>query len=509
MNLRTITSVLFSALLMVAAPKFAEAQSLRIALNGNDLATLDPHRASASPDLNIVNWMFNGLVRIQPGQINPELIEPDLAESWTASSDNKTWIFKLRAGVTCQNGKDLSAADVVSSLKRAANKETSTYAVDFAPFQSVEALDQRQVKIVLKEQVPSLLGLLIPYHGGNIVCPGGRDEKFPVGTGPFQFVQYAPQQYVKLKANEKYFRGSPKIKEIVVRYIQSEASRDLALQTNELDMIVGRFEEAWFRRIAKLPDTTVKTLGPGELNSVYLNLSKPPLNDVRVRRAIAHAIDRNALVAFRGGSVSTAAKSVIPAGFLGFTPLDLPKYDTALSKKLLSEAGYPPKALTITAIESSVQSMISTMQVVQSQLRVVGINLELVPVDHATYHSQIRQDLSQVVHYGAARFPVADTYLTQFFASSSIVGKPTAVTNFSHCAAADAEIGAARTESDLTKQKALWAVAQRKILDDVCSIPLFEAGYPWAWNNRVRFARAFEGSLNFSPPIDETTQIKN
>ncbi|CUX65709.1 Extracellular solute-binding protein, family 5 [Agrobacterium tumefaciens str. Kerr 14] len=491
----------------IALPAWAQAQTLRVATNGNDLTTLDPHRASASSDLNVVNWMFNGLVRIRPGQINPELIEPDLAESWTSSSDKLTWTFKLRAGVVCQNGNPLTSNDVVNSLKRAANKDTSSFAQDYAAFESIDAVDQAHVKIVLKQQVPSLLGLLVPYHGGNVICSGSTDKN-PIGTGPFQFVEYVPQQLVRLRANEKYFRGSPKIKEIVVRYIQSEASRDLAFQSNELDLIAGRFEEEWVQRVAKLPETTVQVIGPGELHSVYINTAKPPLDDIRVREAIAHAIDRNAVVKFRGTSIAKPATSVIPSGYLGSIETDLPKYDPALSKKLLSEAGLS-SGLTIKAIESSVPSMISTMQVVQSQLRAVGINLELVPVDHATYHSQIRQDLSQLIHYGAARFPVADTYLTQFFASSSIVGTPTGVTNFSHCAVADDEIAAARSGSDLAKQKELWGTAQRKIADAACSVPLYEQGFPWAWKNKLRFAVPIVGSLNLSPPIDETTELKN
>ncbi len=80
------------------------AQTLRVAVPGSDMGTLDPYRASATLDINVVNWLFNGLVRIKPGQVSPEMIEPDLAESWTTSEDKKTWTFKLRDNVQCQGG---------------------------------------------------------------------------------------------------------------------------------------------------------------------------------------------------------------------------------------------------------------------------------------------------------------------------------------------------------------------------------------------------------------------
>src|SRR6202007_228633 len=107
----------------------------------------------------------------------------------------------------------------------------------------------------------------------------------------------------------------------------------------------------------------------------------------------------------------------------------------------------------------SLPAMLSTMEIVQAQLKRVGINLELQVVDHPTFHAQIRKDLSDVVMYAASRFPVADVYLTQFFHSRSIVQTPTAVTNFSHCGDADQEIDAARVEPDPAKQKALWLAA--------------------------------------------------
>ncbi len=129
-------------------------------------------------------------------------------------------------------------------------------------------------------------------------------------------------------------------------------------------------------------------------------------------------------------------------------------------------------------------------------------------VDHPTYQSQSRKNLSGLIFYGAARFPIADTYLSEFFHSRAIVGTPTAATNFSHCAVADREIVEARTASSAEVQKRLWSEAQRKIMDAVCAIPLFELRQVWVRSNRVDLGYPLRGAMNLAPPITEATTLK-
>jgi peptide/nickel transport system substrate-binding protein len=197
----------------------------------------------------------------------------------------------------------------------------------------------------------------------------------------------------------------------------------------------------------------------------------------------------------------------VPEGYLGYTA-DVPQYEFSIekSKALLAEAGYPD-GVTIKAIHTTLPGMLSTMEAIQAQLRDAGINLEIEVVEHATFHEQIRKDLSPVTHYSAARFPVADTYLTQFFHSDSIPLKPTAVTNFSHCDVADAEIEAARVEPDPEKQLELWATAQRKIAEEVCAIPVYQNLQLWAWKDALDLGFEVNGSLNLSPAITEESHF--
>jgi peptide/nickel transport system substrate-binding protein len=492
----------------------AAGTTLNVGMGSADAGKLDPHVATTTPDKGLLHWMFNGLVRIKPGQASPEFIEPDIAESWTASDDGLVWTFRIREGVDCHGDFGaLDAEDVVFSLQRSMNPDVSAFAKDYAAVKSVEATGPMEVTITLEHAVPSLLGLLVAYHGGNIVCRdavealGPDFERTPIGTGPFMFAEYQPQQYVKLVAHEDYFRGAPQIKEIYYRYIPSDASRDLAFQSGEIDLIYGRQDQTWVERISQIPGTQVSVMRPGEMSVVHLNMTIPPLDDVRVRRAFAHAIDRDAMVQFKGPEVTLAAVSPVPEGYLGFTD-DVPLYehDVEKAKALLAEAGFPD-GVTLGAIHTTLPGMLSTMEALQALVREAGIDVEITTVEHATFHAQIRQNLSGVTHYSAARFPVADVYLSQFYHSDAIVGTPTAVTNFSHCAVADAEIEAARVEPDPEKQKALWAEAQRKIMEEVCVVPIFQNLQLWAWNEKLDLGVEVVGSLNLSPPVTEQARF--
>src|SRR5512138_1275338 len=153
---------------LVARAVRAEARTvLNVALPAQTIGRLDPHYATSTVDLNPIGWMFNALVRFRPGSMNPETIEPDLAERWEASADGRVWTFALRRGVAFHgNYGTLTAEDVVFSLRRAADPQRSGFAGDYSAFDSVAAVDDHTVRITLKENVPSLLGLVANYHGG-------------------------------------------------------------------------------------------------------------------------------------------------------------------------------------------------------------------------------------------------------------------------------------------------------------------------------------------------------
>ncbi|WP_245288148.1 ABC transporter substrate-binding protein [Bradyrhizobium sp. Ec3.3] len=510
---KSMLAVLAASAFWLALPERVNAASLRVGVSAADIATLDPARASNTQDMTIVSWVFNGLVRFVPGGADPTKIEPDLAESWTSSDDGLVWTFKLRKDVKFHGEYGtLTADDVVFSLQRAKNPETSSYSSDYAAFKSIEAIDPLTVRIMLSEPVAGFLGLVANYHGGNIVSKkavealGAKFKANPIGTGPFMFDKAVTQQSVYLKAFPGYFRGAPKINDIRIDLIPSDSSRELAFRSGELDLIFGKREQRWVDQAKAWDNVAVDIFVPGEYRTVFINMARKPLDNVKVREAIAHAINVDQIVQFVGAGVAVKGCSVVPNDYLGEDCTWSYKYDPEASKKLLAEAGFK-NGFTLSAVVSSNSAQQPIMEVIQAQLAEAGINLQMQIVDHPTYHEQIRKDLSDVVFYGAARFPVADSYLSQFYHSGASIGKPTAMTNFAHCDAGDADIAAARKATTDEERLKLWSAAQKKIYDQVCGVPLFSLMQVWVHSKALNYGYELKGSLNLAPPITEQTTI--
>ena len=484
--------------------------NISVGVSVSDIGQLDPHLAVGTPDRVACSWIFSGLVRFKPGTIDPAQIEPDLAERWESNSDKTVWTFHLRKGVRFHgNYGELTADDVVFSINKASKPETSAFSGDFAAFKSVTAVDPQTVRVELSHTIPSLLGVLTNYSGGFIISKKAYEERkenftrSPIGTGPFAVDKIIPGQSLNMVAHESYYRGSPKLKSIVYRFLKADASRDLAYRSGELDLVQGVQDQRWVSRMKNVEGTKIDVFEPAELQQIYLNMTSAPLDDIKVREAIACAINRDELVKWRGPDICRAAQSIIPSGSLGFTADNgLPKFDPDRARKLLAEAGHPD-GVTIKVIQTQYPDMLNLMQVVQAQLQKVGIKLNFQLVEHSVFHKEIRKDLSPLVMYSAARFPIADVYLTQFFNSKSIVGTPNGVTNFSHSKVADKEIEAARTESDPQKQLELWHKAQRELIAQVPAVPLIETLIVWGRRDNFNYGYDLKGAMAGGPLLTE------
>jgi peptide/nickel transport system substrate-binding protein len=507
---------IFGATSCLGAPAIAQSEGrpeIHVSSGATDNATFDPDRATSTDDIGVVQTMFNGLVRFLPGSADPAKLEPDLATKWQTSADGKVWTFTLRPNVKFHgNYGTLSADDVVYSIERAADRKRSSFAGNFTMVSKVEAVDPLTVRITLKYPDAAFLGRVSNYHGGNIVSKKAAEalgDKFgngPIGTGPFMFVEHITQQYVKLVANDQYFRGKPKIGSIIYRMIPSDSARELAFTSNELDVMQGKREQRWVER-ARKNGMPVDIFEPSEFRILHINRDIKPLDNVKVRQAVAMAINVDEIVRYVGKDVAATSCSVVPNGYLGQNcDAGQYKYDVAGAKKLLAEAGFP-NGIEIKSVVSNISAQQPIMEIVQSQLAKAGIKLNMEVVDHATYQAKSRKDQSGLVFYGAARYPDSDTWLTEFFDSASAIGAPAAMSNFSHCAVGDADIHAARIEPDAKKQQALWKDAQTKIHDDVCAIPLFGLKQVWVHSPRVKYGYDLQGALSLAPPITESTTV--
>lgn len=523
----------------VSAANLAKQQNLKIAFDAADAKSLDPHRATTTVDRSTVDPIFNGLVRYPPGdQVN---VEPDLAESWDVSSDLKTWTFHLRKGVYfhpfpgATSGYELTSEDVVYSLNRAADPDHSSYAGEYSGIR-VKAPDASTVQITTENAIsePLFLAKFANYAGGFIVSKKAieaqGDDWFkthPVGTGPFMFASYEPQQKTVLKRNDKYFREKPILDQVEILYMPNVSSREFGLRTGEIHIIEGMNEAKWVDKVATFPDVRVQAFGPCEVQYLHFNMSKKPFDDLRVRKAFAYAVSRSQVAAFMGESLAVPIYSgaLAPPAPGALTKAEVEKAgvvyddDVAKAKALLKEAGMPDGFTTEAIISELATSYRKPMVAIQAQVKRAGIDMKLKVVDHPSFHTLIRKDASPLVYYACWR-PNVDVFLTRFFHSNSVVvtgKKPD--TNFSHYGAVDANgdgqidsidslIEAARWELNKDKQEALWEKAQIQILKDVAAIPIIRLKYVFPMKSYVELGHPLEFSWQtYSPQITEKTAI--
>jgi peptide/nickel transport system substrate-binding protein len=258
-------------------------------------------------------------------------------------------------------------------------------------------------------------------------------------------------------------------------------------------MIEGAVVPGWLASVKRQKPDLVQDLGrPGAVWAFYLNMTRKPLDDLRVRQAIAHAIDINAWTAAFGDFVSPMY-GVSPVGYYGaLEKEDLPKdwpftYDPARSKALLAEAGLP-NGFAIDVFVSEREEYKTNVLIIQEQLRKVGIQINLRLVDHVSYHNDIRRDLDGMVMYSSGQPPLTQAVLNAFYNSAAIVGKPTRNMNFSHygdlAGNSDTLMAEANAEIDDTKRLALLKQVQIEILQQVPSIPLPSPGSSWMHNGK-------------------------
>ena len=491
----------------------AEAQVLRSANKQSEAKTLDPHMATGSQDRVVVEMIFSGLLRYKPGDMSTEAIEPDLAKSIPAAKmlpdGRQEWVVGLRPGVKTHpyDGKpsyELTSEDVVYSFKRAADKKFSAFSGDYAGM-TFEAVDKYTVKITLGTPTSSTLFLpkIVNRGGGLIVSEKPVEEKggdwfrtHPVGTGPFLFKSYTPMEKVVLERHKEYFGGTPKLQGFEFYFMPDQSSREMAFQKGQIDVIEGPREDVWAEKMSKIPGTVLQNIPGSETVVAHFNMSVKPLHLFKVRQAMAYALDRKDFISLYGPKVSEALYSPVPVSQGGLSREECAKenllyvYDLNKARKLLAEAGYP-NGFSLEVFTSESESYQRAYEVMQAQVKKIGVDLKISVVDHATFHTRIRQNLNPMVVYLSMR-PDANSILTQYFHSSSVVSvgkKP--MTNFSHMGLVDANndgtidsidalIENAAKERDPRKQVEIWKEAQKKVLQEAVVYPVITLGYLFA-----------------------------
>ncbi len=323
------------------APLFAADQPpLRIAMNA-DPDVLDMTQSTNPPQgLATMANVYESLVRADPeGHTSPAL-----AESWDILDGGKTIVMHLRHGVKFHSGDPFTAADVVWSHERM-SKKTWFYALSFAKFiTKVEAVDPYTVKFSFKQ--PDAQFLLVPalIIGSKSYFDRVGDKEFSkhaVGTGPYKVVEYKPAEYLDLTAFDDYWGKKPQIKKAHFVFVQDDNTRVSKLQAGEVDMIMATPYSAYDQ--LKGQGFTMVKLPVHPTQSIQMQFANPhsPWHDLRVRKAMAYAIDRDAIVKGLLHGMPTDYPRLMPDE-VGYDPnlVDY-KYDPAKARQLLAEAGYP------------------------------------------------------------------------------------------------------------------------------------------------------------------------
>lgn len=449
--------------------------------------TLDPHTSVLGQVQAIVRFLYRGLTRfaIKDGKVTTTEVEPDLAESWTTSDDGTVWTFKLRKGVQFHKGfGEMTAEDVKFSFERQIKRTKGMlFTQNLDVIQEITVVDPYTLRLALKSYDPVFLLRMVGYQHGYIVSKKAAEqfgEQFgwnPVGTGPFYFDKHLPREKVIFKAHDPYYFGRPQVDEVHWFDVPEDATKLIGLEKGTFDILQPEAVTADVEAQVKKIGAVLDKRGPGGQDRIYINVTKLPFDDIRVRQAFIHAVDRQAIKdTLYPGALANLAISPLPPGYFGHMPMELPEYNPDKAKKLLAEAGHPNGFTIKDYFISKSFFYPKMMTLVQEQLKKVGINVELQLVEHATYHENIRKNLNPFVLYGGTRLTDGDVWFGLFFYSKEIPDPATGNkgSNFAHYTGIDDLIGQGRLERDQDKRARLYHEAQKRIVRDAIVVPVVD-----------------------------------
>lgn len=465
--LRAILVILLISMTWSAAGIAAAPEKILIQGNLRDISSLDPPFDRGAPDYPLMIQVFNGLVRYKPGRTD---IEPDLAERWTVSGDGLVYTFALRRGVKFHKGYgELTSRDVKFSFERVADPASrSVHWERMSAIKQVEVVDDYTVRLHLAAPYADFLPGLLADRPGYIVSQkavmelGDKFALNPVGTGAYILQSHLPRQETVFVANKDYFRGRPAIDRVVFKIIPDETVTVLAMAKGDVDYAMLRTNEAF--KLMKLYGKIGYTITPvTAVFAAIVNTKRPPLNDVRVRRALAHSIDRKEMVrtVLEGTATDEGIWSPLPSGIFGHVSnVSSYPYDLERAKRLLTEAGQTnmrPLTMIVRPVFRPV------MVALQAYWARAGIRMNIEEMDEATLESRVRSGNYDLLWRGPFR-ATADQLLASFMSTGG-------EGNF--YGEIDDLILAQRKEINEARRRSILRQVQVRIATDLPTIPVY------------------------------------
>ncbi|MBW2357058.1 MAG: ABC transporter substrate-binding protein [Deltaproteobacteria bacterium] len=366
---------------------------------GGDSVNLDLAQATDGESIKAGVQMLENLVIFEKDSMN---VVPQLAESWTVSDDGLTWTFKLRKGVKFHDGEPFNAQAVYDSFARVIDPNHPFHqygkwvylSLSLGPVKEIKIVDDYTVALVTEKPYAPLLNNLALWLC-PILSPRAMAEykdqigQHPVGTGPFKFSKWVKDDQIIMERNPDYWGDKAKVDQIILKSIPESSSRLMALQSGAVD-IADDLDPDSIRLVEANDQLAVIKRPSVNVGYLAINTEKPWLKDARVRRAIAHAIDKETLIASIFQGLAVPAKNPFPPSIWSYNDAIQPyAYDPAKAKKLLEEAGFDfSRELELWAMPVSRAYMpepVKTAELIQAYLAAAGVKSKIVRMDWGTY----------------------------------------------------------------------------------------------------------------------------
>lgn len=422
---------------------------------------LDPHNLTAAAAGEI------GFV-VMPGLVwwDYDLgLSPMVAEGWQTSDDGLVWTFTLRPNVVFHNGKPCTAQEVVRNFEHIQDPASgSMLTPDFAALASVEAPDERTVVFTLSEPFAPFLAVL--SHRVAITDMDAYDATKPIGTGPFKIVDWRRGTGLTLERHDQYWEeGLPHAKQVNWRYMPDDDVRLIALQAGEVDIMLDVPGKVIDQTIAQ-GDFNVDPI-PGVTHQyLAFNCTDGPFADVKMRKAVAHAIDKEAILEVSNWGYATKTNIPFPPESPWY--VEIPDYERDLDKAraLVAEAGYED-GLDLDMPIPNWSPAPAVAEIVIADLGEIGINLRIVETEWATYWPDIYlQSKFPITFMGySARVDPDQTFYPRYHSEG--VHNATKYSN----SRVDELLDQGRLTLDLEQRKAIYDEVQRILVDEL----------PWLW----------------------------
>jgi peptide/nickel transport system substrate-binding protein len=354
---------------------------------------------AAIPQALLYN-VYEGLVKID----NDGAIQPLLAESYTVSDDGLVYTFQLHSDVTFSNGAPFTAETVKFSLERVAANWTANGPGYLDPIASIAALSDTEVAITLKTPSNSwLFNMAGPV--GTMFTPNGVDALAtdPVGTGPYTVTEFSPGERLQLTARDDYWGDEPFMGDVALRYFADATAQSNALLSGDIDLVPTLSQYQLVDTFEGNDAFTVQEgTSTGEV-TLTMNNQSEAFADVRVRRAVMHAVDRQAVIDTVNSGYGTALGAMVPPTdpWYDESLVDLYPYDVDAAKELLAEAGVTD--LTVALKVPNLPYAVAAAQVVKDQLSKVGITADVTTLEFPAVwldevFAQHNYDMSIIAH---------------------------------------------------------------------------------------------------------------